>query len=854
MPGEPDKTHLNRIPGLSEKEAAARLAAEGYNEIPSAKKRSIFNIALNVLKEPMLLLLIASGIIYLVVGDIQEAAMLLAFVFVIIGITLYQERRTERTLEALRDLSSPRALVVRDGIERRIAGREVARGDLIILTEGDRVPADAVVLSAGNLTIDESVLTGESAPVMKSETDDSATQMKSPGGENSPFIYSGTLVVSGIGAARVLGTGLNTEFGKIGKSLRTIEQEPTGLQKETRRIVRSIALVGLTLCAVLAVVYGLTVGDWLHGFLAAITLAMAVLPEEFPVVLTIFLALGAWRISRNQVLTRKTPAIETLGATTVLCVDKTGTLTMNRMTVKKLFAGGDFCDITDACPQEQFHQLIEYGLLASQANPFDPMEKAMATLGEQNKDLLEHIHRDWALQREYPLSKNLLAISRVWSSPDKSNYVVAVKGAPEAVMDLCHLDTAVVARLSQTVETMAGEGLRVLGVARAQFHITELPGSQHDFTFKFIGFVGFADPVRPTVPPALKECYRAGIRTVMITGDYPVTAQNIARQIGLRNPESVMTGTQLNEMTDTELSEQIKTANIFARVVPEQKLRIVKAFKQNGEIVAMTGDGVNDAPALKAADIGIAMGGRGTDVAREAGALVLLDDDFSSIVKAVRLGRRIFDNLRKAMAYILAVHVPIAGLSLIPVLLKWPLVLLPVHVVFLELIIDPACSIVFEAEPEEPNVMDRPPHNQKEPLFNRRTIIFSLLQGVIVLAVTLFLYGWVLHSGRGELDARAIAFTTLVLANLGLILTNRYWSMTVISSIRRKNTSLVIILVATLAFLALVLYIPPVRNIFHFDFLHFNDILLCLAAAVLSISWFEGVKYFTRERKIANGH
>ena len=853
MPGDLDLSNLGRIPGLSEKEAAARLNREGFNEIPSAKKRSIFNIALNVLKEPMLLLLIASGIIYLVVGDIQEALMLLAFVFVIIGITFYQERRTERTLEALRDLSSPRALVIRGGVERRIAGREVARGDLIILAEGDRVPADSVVLSANNLTIDESLLTGESAPVFKGEADDSVSEMKSPGGENSPFIYSGTLVVSGLAAARVLGTGLNTEFGKIGKSLSAIETEQTGLQKETRRIVRSIAAIGLSICAAMAVIYGLTTHRWVDGFLAAITLAMAILPEEFPVVLTVFLALGAWRISKSNVLTRKTFAIETLGATTVLCVDKTGTLTMNRMSVKKLFSGGDYFNVDTKAPPEKFHQLIEYGLLASQSNPFDPMEKAMATLGEQKKELLEHIHSDWSLQREYPLSKNLLAISRVWRSPDRTNYVVAVKGAPEAIMDLCHLDTATVERLNSTVELMAGEGLRVIGVARAQFSASGLPVNQHDFDFRFIGFVGFADPVRQTVAPAIKECYQAGIRTVMITGDYPVTAQNIARQIGLQNPDAVITGVEMNNLNDDELAEKAKNVNIFARVVPEQKLRIVSVFRKNGEIVAMTGDGVNDAPALKAADIGIAMGGRGTDVAREAGALVLLDDDFSSIVKAVRLGRRIFDNLRKAMAYILAVHVPIAGLSLIPVLLKWPLMLKPVHVVFLELIIDPACSIIFEAESEEPNIMERPPRNPKERLFNRRTVLLSLLQGVIILVVTILLYGWVLNNGRGELEARALAFTTLVLANLGLILTNRYWSMTIISSIRRKNTSLGIIVGATLVFLGLVLYVPPIRSVFHFDLLHANDILLCFAAAALSISWFEGVKYFTRARQIANG-
>jgi len=839
--------NISQISGLSEKEAAKRLAREGFNEIPSAKRRSSLRIAIDIVREPMLLLLLASGAIYMVVGDIKEALMLLAFVFAIIGIALYQERKTERTLEALRDLSSPRAIVIRNGIAKRIAGREVVRGDIMVLTEGDRVPADGIVLSSNNLSVDESLLTGESMPVYKSETDDSSTRMKCPAGDNSPYVYSGTLVVSGSGIAHAAATGINTEFGKIGKSLKAIEPEETRIQKETKHIVRNVALVGLSLCGIMALVYGLTIGHWLQGFLASITLAMAILPEEFPIVLAIFLALGAWRISRNQVLTRRLPAIETLGSTTVLCVDKTGTLTLNRMSVKKMLAAGEFYEIDGAkpkAPPEKFHQLIEFGILASQTSPFDPMEQALTALGERYPDLLEHLHRDWALQREYPLSKRLLALSHVWQSRERSEYVIAAKGAPEAIIDLCHLDKPRIKELNKNIETMAGEGLRVLGVAKAKFKRPPLPEDQHDFVFDFIGLVGFADPVRPTVPDAIKECYRAGIRVAIITGDYTVTARNIAHQIGLRNADRVITGAEMDGMKNAELRRQIRTTNIFARVTPEQKLRLVNAFKDNGEIVSMTGDGVNDAPALKSANIGIAMGGRGTDVAREAGALVLLDDDFSSIVRAVRLGRRIFDNLRKAMAYIVAVHVPIAGLSLIPVLLKWPLILMPVHVVFLELIIDPACSIAFEAEPEEPNVMLRPPRNQKEPLFNRKTIVASLMQGAAVLLITLAIYGFTFQQGQDE--ARALTFTTLVIANLGLILTNRYWSGTILASLRQKNTALLWIIASTIVFLGLVLYVPFWRNLFHLGTLHLNDLFFCLAAAIISIAWFEGVKHFTR--------
>ncbi|MBN1367722.1 MAG: cation-translocating P-type ATPase [Dehalococcoidales bacterium] len=841
---------VSKIKGLSEAEAAEKLARDGYNEIPSAKKRSFWAIAWGVIREPMLLLLIGGGIIYMILGDVREALMLLAFVFVIIGITLYQERRTERTLEALRDLSSPRAMVIRDGATKRIAGREVVRGDIIVLSEGDRVPADGVILAGNNLTVEESILTGESMPVRKIE-DETCYEMSRPGGDNSPCVYSGTLVVSGLGIARILATGIHSEFGKIGKSLQKIEPEDTLLQKETRTLVRNLAVIGLGLSALVAILYGLLIGNWLEGLLASITLAMAILPEEFPVVLTIFLALGAWRISQSHVLTRRMPAIETLGATTVLCVDKTGTLTMNRMSVEKIYAAGEFFNInlnSLAAPPEKFHSLVEFSILASQTNPFDPMEKALKELGDRYQSLTEHLHSDWGLMREYPLSKQLLALSRVWKSPTREEYIIAAKGAPEAIFDLCHLSETEINRLSERIDTMAADGLRVLGVARAHFEPASLPGDQHEFTFNFLGLVGFADPVRQTVPDSIKECYQAGIRVVMITGDYPITARHIARQIGLNPSEGVITGPELHELSDEELRKRIKDVNIFARVVPEQKLRLVDAFKANGEIVAMTGDGVNDAPALKSANIGVAMGGRGTDVAREAGALVLLDDDFSSIVKAVGLGRRIFDNLRKAMAYILAVHVPIAGLSLIPVILKWPLVLMPVHVLFLELIIDPASSIAFEAEQQEADIMRRPPRHPKEPIFNRRTAVKSVLQGIGVLAVTLAIYGYNIQTGRGEFEARTLTFVTLVLANLGLILCNRFRKNTFIGVFTSKNVTVRWIIAATLVFLALVVYIPALRDVFDFALLHPLDWAFCFGAGLLCVLWFELTKLFSRQK------
>ncbi len=861
--------HPRTISGLSEEEAARRLAEEGYNELPSAKRRSILVIALEVVREPMFLLLVAGGALYLILGDIQEALMLLGFVFVVMGITLYQERKTERALEALRDLSSPRALVIRDGEQKRIAGREVVRGDIVVLAEGDRVPADGVLLSCLNLSADESLLTGESIPVRKIVWD-RVTEMDRPGGDDLPFVYSGTMIVQGQGIVQVNATGPRTEIGKIGRALQTVETEDTLLQKETGRLVRNLAVVGLTLCILVIVSYWLTRGDLLHGILAGITLAMATLPEEFPVVLTIFLALGAWRIAQKSVLTRRVPAIETLGSATVLCVDKTGTLTLNRMTVSRIFAGDQFYDVDahrqgllpaefherlsdlsehrhDSLP-EIFHELVEYSILASQSEPFDPMEKALRQLGDLTLARTGHLHDDWTLVREYPLARDLLAISHVWQSPDKRDYIIAVKGAPEAVADLCHLNAAQAEELARNVNLMARDGLRILGVAKAEFDSTDLPSEQHGFEFEFLGLVGLTDPVRPKVPAAVKECHSAGIRVVMITGDYAGTAQNIARQIGLHPPYEAITGPELDAMDDRELRRRIGGVDIFARVVPEQKLRLVNALKANGEIVAMTGDGVNDAPALKSANIGIAMGSRGTDVAREAAALVLLDDDFSSIVEAVKLGRRIFDNIKKAVAYIFAIHVPIAGISLLPVAFGWPLVLLPVHIVFLELVIDPACSVVFEAEPEEADIMARPPRNPQERLFARRTLGISIIQGLGVLLINLGVFGISLWRGQGELEARALTFTTLVVANLGLILTNRSWTRTILATLHSPNVALWWVFGGAIGFLGLVLYTPILRSLFRVSTLHPLDLGICIAAGLISILWFEVLKIIAKPR------
>jgi len=839
--------NLSGLPGLGEEDARARLQQEGPNELPAQKKRSVWSIGFDVAREPMFLMLVAAGSLYLLMGEPADALMLLGFVFVVMAITIIQERRTERALEALRDLSSPRALVIRDGVHRRIAGREVVRGDLVVLSEGDRVPADGLLRRAINLSSDESLLTGESVPVRKVPSVD-ALALDRPGGDDLPSVFSGTLVTAGQGIAEIAATGLRSELGKIGKALEQVEPEPTLLQKETGRLVRTFAIVGLMACALVVVAFAFTrgggAGVWKQGFLAGIAMAMAMLPEEFPVVLTVFLALGAWRISRSHVLTRRMPAVETLGAATVLCVDKTGTLTQNQMTLRQLAVSGsafDLATLRGALP-EDLHSLLEHAILASKRDPFDPMERALHEAGDRQIKDTEHLHPGWSLTREYSLTPGLLAVSHAWCTGNGDEVVVAAKGAPEAIADLCHLTPAQHESLPRDVATLASKGLRVLGVARGVTCMGSLPEEHHDLSLQFVGLLGFEDPLRPTVPAAVAECQAAGVRVVMITGDYPTTAQSIARQAGLANCETVISGPELDRMSDEDLARRIRDVQVFARVVPEQKLRIVTALKANKEVVAMTGDGVNDAPALKAAHIGIAMGGRGTDVARESAALVLLDDDFSSIVAAIRLGRRIFDNIKKAIAFILAVHVPIAGLSMLPVFFAdWPLLLLPVHIVFLELIIDPSCSLIFEAEDAEANVMHRPPRRTDERLFSTRTIGIAVMQGVSVLVVCLgvFLLARADHSADA---ARALTFATLVVASVVIILVNRSWTRSVFAMLRVPNAALRFVVLGASVFLAVVLVVPFAQRLFHFAPLHATDLVLSLGAGLVCVLWFELVK------------
>jgi Ca2+-transporting ATPase len=829
------------IRGLSEKEAAARLKAEGPNTLPQADRRTFLRIVAEILREPMFALLLGAAVIYLVLGDLIEAVVLGIFACTSVLIAVVQESRTERVLESLRDLTSPRALVIRDGVEKRIAGVEVVRGDLVVLAEGDRVPADATVLAAHDLQCDESLLTGEPVPVRKIASPGAPPAR--PGGDDLPYVYSGSLVVRGHGQAEVTATGARSEIGKIGLAITRIDAEPPRLRVQTRRLVRNFSAVGLSLSALAVVLYGLWRGGWLKALLSGIALGMSMLPEEFPLVLTVFMVMGARRISRARVLTRRVAAIETLGAATVLCTDKTGTLTQNRMTVVALRVGNDDWRGGDEAPLDgKFVTLLEFGILASSREPFDPMEKAFHALGAERLPPDRAPHNGRTLKWEYGLRPDLLVVTHVYDQFGSPELIVAAKGAPEAIAELCQLPERDRAEIRHAVDEMAQEGMRGLAVARASLPACIAhPETPRDFPFEFLGLVGLADPLRPTVPAAVQECRTAGIRVIMITGDYPQTARAIASQANLEAGD-IVTGAELEGLSDADLKERVRSTTIFARTMPEQKLRIVNALKANGEVVAMTGDGVNDAPSLKAAHIGIAMGGRGTDVAREAASLILLDDDFTSIVTAVRLGRRIYDNLRKAMAYILAVHVPIVGLVLIPLLFGLPLIFWPLHIAFLEMVIDPVCSIVFEAECEEADTMRRPPRPPSAPLFTAGFAIWSLLQGAIVLGLVAGLFVMALQQNLPEPDARALAFTALVATNLGLVLVNRSLSASVFAAFTRPNGALWWVVAATAAILAGVIIFPPARDLFHFGPLHGDDITVALASGLIALLLLELAK------------
>ncbi len=814
--------------GLTTSEVQKRRLIYGKNELHSQKPKKLFTYILELFKDPMVYLLFICGGIYFFLGDHSEAMMLLAFLFLIIGITIFQEKKTGNAIEALKSISNPRALVLRDGQKTRIAGIDIVPGDLAYLNEGDYIPADSYLLNAINVEVNESILTGESIPVIKKSGDK---------------LFSGTTVVKGHAVACVHSIGQNTEIGKIGKIITEDEKNLSRLEIETHHLVKKLSIIAIALCLFVIIFYSLTNHDWIKGSLIGISLAMAILPNELPAVLTIYFAIAAWRLSKYKVLTRKVSSIENLGSITVLCVDKTGTLTMNQMAIQKIYSHNEVIDLSEnkeSTLPEAFHEVLEYGILASRKDPFDPMEIAFTVAGNRYLQNTEHLHHDWDLEKEYPLTPELLSVTHAWNTHQGKGLAIGVKGSPEAIIDLCHMNESDKKKIQDAAEEMASNGLRILGVAKSYIADDKLPEIQHDFTFDFLGLVGIADPIRPGIKESIDECRGAGIRVIMLTGDHPVTAKSIATKIGLRNPDNVVTGVQLETIPDSDLSDLLKNISVFSRIMPEQKLRLVEALKKNNEIVAMTGDGVNDAPALRSAHIGIAMGERGTDVARESSDIVLLNDDFSSIIESIRCGRRVYINIKNALIYLFSIHIPIAGMSVLPVVFGTPLVLLPAHIAFLHLIIEPVSSIAYEGEESTENVMKQAPRLSTDSLFNFDLWYVSSIKGVILFVTLAAVYLISLWRKQGEADARTLVVTTLILSNTLLIFLNRGASVSLKSKFKTRPSKIVTwILVTSIFMLFAALYIPSMRSLLNFSFMHPIDIAICFFATFLSIGMSE---------------
>ena len=816
--------------GLSEAEAARRLAREGPNLFGVRPGRTLPGVALRTLREPMFLLRLTAAALYLAFGKLGEGLFLLGGACVSIGLVVGQEYRSERALQALSALAAPLAQVIRDGELRTIPAASLVPGDALVIGAGGRIPADAVLLRGDALTVDESALTGEAAPVIKC----AATSLSDvaeepvPGGDGGPNLFAGTMIASGEGVAFVMRTGARTHFGRIGDSLAGVREEPTLLQRNVGRLVRRLGLLAMVVCVVLVLAYGALRGDWYLGALAGLTLAISLLPEEFPMVLAVFMALGAWRLARRNVIVRRSAVIETLGATTLLLVDKTGTLTENRMRLAGVWRSGSAFAVEGSLIPEGAEDVVAAALLASAIHPHDPMDAALQRSGVAPPQAIP--------LRSYPLRPGFLAFVQVWRDAVEDGVVYAAKGAHETILNLCSLPEAVRRQAEAAAESMAARGMRVLGVAEARFD-TDPDVDPEAPTYRFQGLLGFADPVRQDVRAALDEAGRAGIAVAMITGDYPATALAVARAAGIDTKAGLLTGTDI--AAGAARAERLADVRIFARIMPEQKLELVEGFKAAGHVVAMTGDGINDAPALAAAHVGIAMGKRGTDVAREASDLVLLDDSFGSIVAGIRLGRRIFANLRRAMVFITAIHVPIAGLALLPILMGLPPLLFPMHVVILELLIDPLCSLVFEAEQSEEAAMARPPRPAGESLFGAQDIARALVRGAVLLAVILGIYAGLIASAAPEGAARAMAFTALVAGDLAMALAGT--SSDAPSLFDRRRLAFWLIAAAALVVMALCLTMPALRTILRFSALSIPQLGFCLLMGLIGGAWFRPV-------------
>lgn len=839
-PARPQPPQAPHGSGLSALEAARRLAQFGRNELPPPARRGIGRIVLGVLREPTFLLIAVAAVVYLGIGGLGEGLLLAGFAVVTIGLVVAQEYRSENALDALRALAAPSAQVLRDGQVRRIAAREVVPGDWLLVADGERVAADGVLRHADNVTVDESLLTGESVPVLRIAL---AIGTPATDATESVRVHAGTLLTSGRGMAEVTATGVNTQAGRIGASLAAIELEPTLLQRTFGRTVAAFAALAIAASVLVVLLFGWLRGAWLQGLLSGIAVAMSALPEELPMILAVFVAIGARRLARLHVLVRRTAAIEVLGACSVLCVDKTGTLTENRMRVQRLSTSTAEYGIEGdgASVPATTIPVLRCAMRASPRTSNDPMDAAVHRLA-QSAGVDDALEGDTgAPVREHGLSRERPAIVRVWRAADGS-LMAAAKGAPEAIADLCQLPADARARVLAAVDRQARAGLRVLALAQGSVAESALDFAPERYGLSLVGLIAFADPLRAGARAAIDAAHAAGVAVAMVTGDHPATALAIAGQAGIDCSAPLLTGVQVAALDAAGLRAAVRATRVFARIRPEQKLRIVQAFKDDGQIVAMTGDGVNDAPALKAAHIGLAMGQRGTDVAREAAAVVLLEDDLAHLIAGIAMGRRIYGNLRKACLYTVAIHVPIVGLALLPLLFGLPPMLMPTHVVLIELAIDPICAIACEAEPADADSMRQPPRRPDEPLLGLPQVALGAAQGAVLLAAAFAAFVLALAHGLSADAARTLSFLAFTAGNLLLVRVIAARGPALPTLLAPQHAAYWGIAAITAALTALCVGVPAVAALFSFVRPSPAHALLAMAAGLFAALALDAIK------------
>lgn len=821
------------ITGLSDEQVLLARKKFGENSLNYKKENNVLDAIKSLAKEPMIILLIIAAIIYFVSGKIGDGLFLLSALAIVSAISLYQDSRSRNALEKLKDFSHPYCKVIRRGETIEIKSEELVVGDSLIVEEGSSIAADGNIIHSNDFSTNESILSGESMPIFKDKD------------SKNNYVFKGSSVASGLAIVNITNVGNDTRLGKIGKSLESIEEEKTPLELQINTFVKKLVFLG---AIVFVVVWGINYFhsyDVLDSLLKALTLAMSILPEEIPMAFATFMAIGAWRLMKMGIVVKQMKTVETLGSATVICTDKTGTITENKMSLAKIFSLTSKKIIAPEAANEEEKELIKIAMWASEPIPFDPMEEA---LHKAYGDLHEIDERpNFKLIHEYPLAGKPPMMTHVFGN-DLGQKIIAAKGAPEALMAVSNLSVEEKQVIEQAIQTITSEGYRILGVGVSDYKGDCFPKKQQEFSFKFCGIVAFYDPPKKNIESVLKDFYKAGIAVKIITGDNAATTTAIAQQIGFEGLEHSLTGDELMQLSDADLQKKVMQTNIFTRMFPEAKLRIINALKEQNQIVAMTGDGVNDGPALKAAHIGIAMGKKGTEIAKQAASLILLEDDLSKMVDAVAMGRKIYTNLKKAIQYIISIHIPIILTVFIPLALGWifPNILSPVHIIFLELIMGPTCSIIFENEPMEKNTLSQKPRSATASFFNWKELITSIIQGLTITIGTLFVYQLSVYQGLDEAHTRTMVFTVLIASNIFLTLVNRSFYYSILTTLRYKNNLLLLIIGITIALTALLLFVAPLTRFFEFETLSLLQLITCVGIGFASVIWYEFVKIITR--------